>query len=230
MGAMSSPFPHYSDYVPTGSSLPPQTQPVRQVASAVHPSLGLSVTPEQRDRAERYLAEAYADGRLNEFEFDARMDQVLGAQSRRDLNQAFYGLVDVPTTSQALGLHPAYHPTLIPQGADSNTGRAGAAIAHLSPFVSWIFGPLFMFAVSSRGSYARREAAKAFNFQLIASTAFVLGGIVTGITDGATDWMMGLIWVSWFVLTLISGVKAAQGENWQNPVRKVVRWEVLKEK
>lgn len=219
---MTSPFPQYSEYVPTttGQAPPPP----------MHPSLGLAVTPEQRDRAERFLAEAYADGRLNEFEFDARMDHVLRAQTRKDLNQAFYGLVDVPSTSRALGLHPAYQPSLVNQSKDGRTGRAGAAIAHWSPFVSWIFGPLFVYLVAGRGTFAKREAAKAFNFQIISTVAFVLGGILTGILDGATGPLMGLMGVAWFVLTLVSGIKASQGENWKNPVRKVVKWELLDEK
>jgi uncharacterized Tic20 family protein len=220
---MTSQFPQYSEYVPTSPAAQAPRPPM-------HPSLGLAVTPEQRDRAERFLAEAYADGRLNEFEFDARMDQVLGAQTRKDLNQAFYGLVDVPSTSRALGLHPAYHPSLVNQNRDGRAGRAAAAIAHLSPFVSWIFGPLFVYLVAGKGTFAKHEAAKAFNFQIISTVAFVLGGILTGIFDGAMGPLMGLLGVAWFVLTLIHGVKAAQGEDWQNPVRKVVKWELLDEK
>lgn len=215
---MTGQFPHYSDYVPTGSQQP------------MHASLGLGVTREERDRAERFLADAYADGRLNEFEFDARMEKVLTAQNRKDLNQAFYGLVDVPSTSRALGLHPAYRPNLVRQGADSGAGRATAAIAHFSPFVSWIFGPLLVNLIASPGSYAKREAAKAFNFQLISTVGFIVAGIVNSIAGDHLGWVIGLAWVAWLVLTIIGGVKAASGENWQNPVRKVVRWEVLREK
>lgn len=217
---MTSQFPHYSDYIPGAG------QPARP---PMHPSLGLAVTAEQRDRAERFLAEAYADGRLNEFEFDARMDQVLGAQTRKDLNQAFYGLVDVPAASQALGLHPAYHPTLMNQNADGRTGRGVAAIAHFSVFFVWIFGPLLTYALSSPRSYARRESAKAFNFQVISTIGFIGGGILTGVL-GLEGWLMALVGIAWFVLTLTGGVKAAQGHDWTNPVRKVVRWELLDEK
>ena len=70
-----------------------------------HPSLKMHVTPEQRDRAESWLKEAYADGRISELEFDQRIGQVLSAVSRKDLNEAFYGLVQVPTPSRALGVH-----------------------------------------------------------------------------------------------------------------------------
>ena len=67
-----------------------------------HPSLNQLVTDEQRDKAERFLQEAYADGRLNEFEFDGRLEQVMNARTRQDLNTAFYGLVQVSPTSSAV--------------------------------------------------------------------------------------------------------------------------------
>ena len=73
-----------------------------------HPSLSMHVTPEQRDRAESWLKDAYADGRISESEFDRRIGQVLTAVTRKELNEAFYGLVQVPTSSRALGVHPAY--------------------------------------------------------------------------------------------------------------------------
>ena len=41
-----------------------------------HPSLKMYVTPDQRDRAESWLKEAYADGRITELEFDTRIGQV----------------------------------------------------------------------------------------------------------------------------------------------------------
>lgn len=70
-------------------------------SSQQHPSLGLSITSEQRDRAETLLKDAYADGRIDELEFDNRIDQVLVATTRKDLNEAFYGLVEVPAISTA---------------------------------------------------------------------------------------------------------------------------------
>ena len=48
-------------------------------ATYEHPSLHLPVTPEQRDRAETWLQEAYADGRISESEFDRRIGQVISA-------------------------------------------------------------------------------------------------------------------------------------------------------
>lgn len=223
---MTGQFPQYSDYVPTGSQL----QPPAQRPPQVHPSLGLEVTPEERDRAERFLADAYADGRVNEFEFDSRMEQVLRARTRKDLNTAFYGLVDVPSTSRALGLHPAYHPNLVRQDAGSKTGRGVAAFAHFSPFFSWIVGPLLVNLVSSPGSFAKRESAKAFNFQLNSTLLLVVAGIANGIADDRFAWLIGVGWIVWFFVTIVGGVMAAQGRDWENPASKVLRLQVLKEK
>ncbi len=140
-----------------------------------HPSLKMHVTTEQRDRAESWLKEAYADGRISELEFDQRIGQVLSAVSRKDLNEAFYGLVQVPTPSRALGVHPAYQPLVRPE-TRQQAGRGVAGFAHFSFFFMWLFGPGLVYALSSPGTYARREAAKAFNFQLISTIAFFTHG------------------------------------------------------
>ncbi len=36
--------------------------------------------------------------------------------------------------------------------------------------------------------------------------------------------------LGWFVLTIVGGAKALQGEDWRNPVKRVVKLEVLSEK
>src|SRR4029434_8992809 len=106
------------------------------------------VTTEQRDRAESWLKEAYADGRISELEFDQRIGQVLSAVSSKDLNEAFYGLVQVPTPSRALGVHPAYQPLVRPE-TRQQAGRGVAAVAHFSVFFLWLFGPGLVYALSS---------------------------------------------------------------------------------
>ena len=194
-----------------------------------HPTLQLRVTNDQRDRAESWLKEAYADGRVSESEFDTRIGQVLSAVNRRDLNQAFYGLVQVPTPSRALGVHPAYQPLVQPH-TKQQAGRGAASIAHFSAFFLWLFGPAVVFALSAPGTYARREAAKAFNFTLIATIGIVLLGILGGATGidmlGA---LSGLAFLGAVVLTIVGGAKALQGDDWRNPVKSVVKLEVLSE-
>ena len=195
-----------------------------------HPSLKMYVTPEQRDRAEAWLKEAYADGRITELEFDNRIGQVITAETRKDLNEAFYGLVQVPTPSRVLGVHPAYQPMVRPE-TRQQAGRGVAGLAHFSVFFFWLLGPGAVFALSGPGTYARREAAKAFNFQLISFIAFV----VVGVTAGVTEWdvfgfLLPFMGLAWFILTIVGGAKALQGENWRNPVKSAVKLEVLSEK
>ena len=195
-----------------------------------HPSLRMYVTPDQRDRAESWLKEAYADGRISEVEFDSRIGRVLTAETRKELNDAFYGLVQVATPSRALGVHPAYQPLVRPE-TRQQAGRGVAGLAHFSVFFLWLLGPGLVFALSSPGTYVRREAAKAFNFQLISFIAFVVVGIVAGITElDVFAWLMPFMFLGWFILTIVGGAKALQGENWRNPVKSVVKLEVLSEK
>jgi uncharacterized Tic20 family protein len=195
-----------------------------------HPSLKMYVTAEQRDRAESWLKEAYADGRISEVEFDSRIGRVLSAETRRELNDAFYGLVQIPSSSHALGLHPAYQPLVRPETIQQ-AGRGVAGLAHFSVFFLWLLGPGLIFSLSTPGSYVRREAAKAFNFQLISFIVLVVTGMVAGITHlDVFGWLIPFMFLGWFVLTIVGGAKALQGENWRNPVKSVLKLEVLSEK
>jgi uncharacterized membrane protein len=195
-----------------------------------HPSLKMHVTADQRDRAEDWLKEAYADGRISESEFDTRIGQVLSADNRKELNEAFYGLVHVPTPSQALGVHPAYQPFIRPEARDQ-AGRGAAAFAHFSVFILGLIGPALVYALSVQGSYARREAAKSFNFTLFSFVGFVASLVAGGITNLDVFGMVAfLIFVAWVVLSIVGGAKAAHGENWRNPAKHVIKREVLSEK
>jgi uncharacterized Tic20 family protein len=195
-----------------------------------HPSLTLPVTADQRERAEHWLQEAYADGRISEDEFDRRIGQVISSVSRRDLNQAFYGLVQVPMTSSALGVHPAYSPMVRPE-TRQQVGRGTAGFAHFSVFLFWLLGPAVAFALSRPGSYTRREAAKAFNFQLVSTISLAIVMILGGVTEwDVFGFIFAIMGLSWFVLTIVGGAKALQGEDWRNPVKSVLKLEVLSEK
>jgi uncharacterized membrane protein len=199
-------------------------------ATYEHPSLKMYVTPEQRERAEHWLQEAYADGRITEDEFDRRIGQVISSTTRKDLNEAFYGLVQVPMPSKAMGIHPAYQPMIRPE-TRQQAGRGAAAFAHFSVFFFWILGPGLVYGLSTPGSYSRKEAAKAFNFQVITAISFVFVAILGGITHwDPLGWIVPLMGLGWFVLTIVGGAKALQGEDWRNPVKSVLKLEVLPER
>ena len=88
-----------------------------------------------------------------------------------------------------------------------------------------------MRAPTTPGTYARREAAKSFNFQLISSIAFVLVAILGGITNlDIFGWLIPFMGLGWLILTIVGGAKALQGEDWKNPVKNVIKLEVLSEK
>lgn len=200
-------------------------------SSFEHPSLASRVTTEQRERAEQHLQQAYAEGRITEEEFDRRIGQVLGATTRKDLNEAFYGLVEVPTAPRPSAPLQSYGYTGSSQYPVRQQGTTGGALAHFSGLFLMPLGPGVAYAVSPAGSPARKESAKAFNFQLLSLIAVVVGGTLTGITSwGLLEFLMGLGAIAWVVLSIIGGVKAAQGSDWQNPVTKVAKLKVLPEK
>lgn len=186
-----------------------------------HPSLDLPVTEEQRDRSLAYLQQAYAERRLTEYELDQRVETVLTARTRREMNRAFTGLAHVPMGTGAL-LAPRRSP-----GAATALGRAGGAVAHMSGLATWAVGPAVAYALAPQGSHLRREAAKAFNFQVVAGLAALLAGWAT---HGFLGWVvMSLGTVVWVLLTLAGAAHAAAGDRWQNPVTRLVPLQLLDE-
>ncbi len=181
-----------------------------------HPSLDLRVGDAERARAEAILQDAYSAGRLSHGEFDQRLGVVMTAQTRRDLNTSVAGL---PAPVLA-------HRTVAPRHPQA-TGLG--ATAHFSGLLTWIFGPLLAYAASTPGTPARREAANAFNFQLVAGIACLVTAIVGGIVlpEAVMEVVMPLGWVAWLVLTVMGGARALSGQPWRNPVTRVLKLEVL---
>lgn len=181
-----------------------------------HPSLDLRVGDAERARAEALLQDAYSAGRLSHGEFDQRLGMVMTAQTRRDLNAS---VAQLPMPLMAPRPAAARHPQA--------TGLGAAA--HFSALISWIFGPLLMFAAATPGTPARREAANAFNFQLVAGVTFLATAIVGGILlpDSVIGVVMGLGWLGWFLLTIMGGARALSGQPWSNPVTRILKLEVL---
>lgn len=190
-----------------------------------NPSLALLVSDEQRDRAVDWLQRAYAEGRLTEDELDQRLDQVFAARTRRDLNMAFYGLVEPRPVSQALGVHPAYQP-LVSQHTKDTAGRGVAAMSYFSALFTWIFGPLLGYVVAPTGSRAQQHAAQAFDFTLV-STGVMIGGGILGMFFEPLAIISAVAAMAWFVLIIVGGAKTASGEDWSNPLMRLVPFTVL---
>ncbi|MFW6599400.1 DUF1707 and DUF4870 domain-containing protein [Propionibacteriaceae bacterium Y2011] len=230
-----------------------------------HPSLATPITEDERQRAETFLMDAYADGRINEYEFDRRIQLAIQANNRSELNGAFLGIVAVPSSGTSprapetvahrrpepgpygaggyepggyagrdLAPHQAYAP--LPQQSMSQqrsegAGRATAAMGHFLALATSIVGPGIIFAITEKGSYARKEAAKSFNFQALSLVALIVVGILSIVLPGAIeDVLFGVVTLGWLLGTVIGGAKAAQGEDWTNPVRRLAKIEILPEK
>ena len=199
-------------------------------ATFEHPSLRLPVTPEQRDRAENWLQEAYADGRISEYEFDRRIGQVISAGTRRELNEAFFGLVQVTAPSQALGVHPAYQPLVRPETRPS--GRPGSRRGRAL---------LALLLVAARpGAGLRADPAgqlpPARGREGLQLPADFRGRIHRDVHPGRRHRagrlriLVPVMFVGWFILTIVGGAKALQGEDWKNPVKHVIKLEALSER
>ena len=105
-----------------------------------------------------------------------------------------------------------------------------AALAHLSPLFSWLLGPLLVFALTEPGSYPRREAAKAFNFQLTSTIAGLGATVLAAFSWSLFGRLLSLMFLAWLVLTVVGGVKALKGEDWTNPVKQIIKLEPLSER
>lgn len=120
----------------------------------------------------------------------------------------------------------------VPAGAGKiGATKATGAIAHFLGLFTWIVGPGIVYAISPAGSDARKEAGKAFNFQVIAMLALIVGGVASIILPNWMDNILfPVLWLGWLLGTVVGGAKAAQGEDWTNPATKLTRLRILSEK
>lgn len=210
--------PSGHDSFPAGLRMSLRTPPAG--SGPGHDGTGdLAVTEAQRRRSLAYLQRSFAAGRITREEFERRMELVLLADTRRDLDEAFRGLVRVPLALQAIGRHPVYSP-FPNMDADGRAGRALATVAHWSGPVTWVFGPAVVYTLSRRGSFARTEAAKAFNFNLqvtVVMVALVVAAHLTGLGF--------LPWVGWLLASVgnaLAGIQSADGRPSSTPLSRVL--------
>ncbi|MFT4296716.1 MAG: DUF1707 and DUF4870 domain-containing protein [Micropruina sp.] len=192
-----------------------------------------SVSKQDRDGAERRLREAFGQGRMTSAEFEARMSRVIMADRLDQLAAAVDGPLPIEPLSYG---HRGYEPggavtgEVVPVRTGPDRSTTTAVLAHLSPFLLWLFGPLIIWAISPVGSYAKREAAKAFNWQLVASALGLAASMVGWLLPGDGNPVARIWTVIWVVFTVLGAIGAGRGKDWRNPVRALVPWEVLSER
>ncbi|ARO11848.1 DUF1707 and DUF4870 domain-containing protein [Propionibacterium freudenreichii] len=213
--------------MPSGSPIPGFTP--ESFGAAGRDLLDAPITEEQRQRSERYLQDAYAEGRLSHEEFGRRIDKVLRARTRRELNAALEGFVKAGLASQVVGQFGAYPSVVVPREVRRRAGRWAGAAAHWSGAFTWIVGPAAVYALSKPHSYPHREAAKAFNTQIAIA---IVSALVVGFSA-----LLGLGWIPFavwsalaLVLIVVSGLNASDGKDSRNVLQRVLPIRVLDEK
>ncbi|TMR37425.1 DUF1707 and DUF4870 domain-containing protein [Actinomadura geliboluensis] len=153
----------------------------------------LRVSDAERESAIQRLQHAYAEGRLDEDEFDMRVQLAITSKTR----------------SQLGGVTRDLEPVRPAPVAEAVTGedRMLAAAAHAVAVPTLFVGPLVLMLLSGkRSEYVRRQAAEAVNFQvtllLLTIVTFGVGGIVYA--------------VAW-VLSAIAAVYALTGGTFRYP-------------
>ncbi|MFB4311899.1 DUF1707 and DUF4870 domain-containing protein [Actinomadura sp. GTD37] len=158
----------------------------------------LRVSDAEREPVIQRLQDAYAEGRLDEDEFDMRVQLAITARTRRDLGAVTHDLAPEPAPGRKVAL-PGDPPT----GEDRMLAAAAHAVAVPTLFV----GPLVLMLLSGkRSEYVRRQAAEAVNFQvtllLLTIVTFGVGGVVYA--------------VAW-VLSAVAAVFALSGRTYRYP-------------
>lgn len=180
-----------------------------------HPSLVLAVTDADRQAAVERLRAAYDEGAITASDYDRRAGMAAMAQSRRDLNTAFLGLVDVSADDVRRSMVP-------------ETGRGLAVAAHVSGWVLFLVGPLVCYVLAPAGSYARREAAKAVNLSALAFLGLLVAATLALVNDHVGGPLAVLILGCWWLTSLVSAVQAAKGNDWHHPLSRWLPLEVVR--
>jgi uncharacterized Tic20 family protein len=172
------------------------------------PQPWLRVADSDRDKVVEILHEAYADGRLDDAELDARIDRVLVART--------YGELEAPLAGLVPPARP--RPAPVPQPLSTSTGeRAAALFTHWAGYLTSFLVPLIVYlAEGRRDTFLRAQAAQATNFQL----TFLLANITLGVTSFLIlpALLFPVIWVAWLVLVFVGGVAAATGTRFRYPL------------
>lgn len=181
------------------------------------------ITDDQRENAEYLLRQALRDGRITSYDFEQRFTSVVNASSTSQLHAVIRQIP--PSVGQTFtGADDRFHGrtdarAYVPRTPGVRSASNGmAALAHISGIFSWVVGPAICYAFARPGGVLRREAAKAFNYQLVAGLLFVGLAMVLGMVG--LDAIIGPLWLGWLGLSISGAAKAGSGQDWTNPVNK----------
>lgn len=167
----------------------------------------MRVSDDERDGVVKHLQEAYAEGRLDDTELDARVDQALAARTYAELHAPLGDLVPRPQP------RVAYRPPAAVSGGE----RFAAMVVHWSGYFTSFIAPMIVYLAEGRNpTYLKDQAAQAANFQLTCLIAGVLSISASMLVLPVL--LLPVIMIAWLVLGFAGGVAAAAGVSFRYPL------------
>ena len=167
----------------------------------------LRCTDADRDRVIDLLKAAYADGRLDQAEFDVRFDLTMKSKTYAALEPITRDLVAQPTPAPAPA-KPARD--LLPPPTTEE--RLLAALAQATTWVPVVVGPAILYyTVGKRSEFVKHHAAGALNLQLTLLA-------VTIVTFGLGGALYGIAWVLATAFAVVALAGAPLRQPWVLPI------------
>lgn len=165
----------------------------------------LRCTDADRDRVIDLLKAAYADGRLDQAEFDVRFDLTMKAKTYAALEPITRDLVAQPAPAPS---KPARD--LLPPPTTEE--RLLAALAQATTWVPVVVGPAILYyTVGKRSEFVKHHAAGALNLQLTLLA-------VTIVTFGLGGALYGIAWVLATAFAVVALAGAPLRQPWVLPI------------
>jgi uncharacterized Tic20 family protein len=173
----------------------------------------LRLTHAERDDVAERLKEAYAQGQLDENEFDERLGLAMAAKVQADLVPL---LDDLQPAANGPHAPPGRS---VPPGTDGpvTAGERGlAAVGHLSGYLFSAIGPLVVLLASGDTSpFVRRHAIEALNYQLTFIVASIVAFCLFFLVVPILAWVLLLL--GWIFLPAVGALVAVVGDGWRYP-------------
>ncbi|MFW5415443.1 DUF1707 and DUF4870 domain-containing protein [Nocardiopsis sp. CNT-189] len=185
----------------------------------------MRLTHADRDAAAEHLRQAFSEGRLDEEEFDERIDAALKAKFPADLEPLLQDVVPVHPRQQAAQVPGAAQAPALQEGQPTGTERLWGAAAHVSGYFLLPLGPLLVLLLQGDTSpFVRRHAMEALNYQLTTVIGWIVGfGLFFLVLPAIAAVLMLL---GWMFLPAVAGLVTLLGNGWKYPLT----WRPVKER
>lgn len=190
------------------------------------PKPQVRLTHADRDAVTEVLREAYAQGQLEEDEFDERVDRAMRAKVSSDLVplttdlgvQGFNGHTP-PGQARESRFRGGKRGPNDPRNlrTDNPVEKVGAGLSHASAFFFPLLGPLLALLISPQSStFLRRHALEALNFQLWWLVAILSSAVLSILVLPIV--LLVAVAVGGVILPVIAAATNLMGNGWRYPL------------